>query len=64
MGVDLESRKGLYENSIIQKVVNGMWFANKNDEGVVYHEYFKPFPLITTALICTAVDTSTSGRGL
>ena len=32
--------KGIYQSKIIQKVVNGMWFCNKQDEGVVHEEIF------------------------
>ena len=49
------NRKGLYRNKNIQKVINTMWFAKKLDEGVVYHEYFKPLPDITLALVLAAV---------
>jgi hypothetical protein len=49
------NRKGLYRNKNIQKVINAMWFAKKLDEGVVYHEYFKPLPDVTLALVLTAV---------
>jgi len=48
-------RKGLFHNKNIQKVVNAMWFANKQDEGVVYHEYFKPLPDVALALVLTGV---------
>jgi hypothetical protein len=49
------NRKGLYRNKNIQKVVNAMWFAKKQDEGVVYYEYFKPFPDVTFSLVLTGV---------
>jgi hypothetical protein len=48
-------RKGLFKNKNIQNVVNAMWFSKKQDEGVIYHEYFKPLPDITLALVLTAV---------
>ena len=32
-----------------------MWFANKHDEGVVYHEYFNPLSDVTVALVLTSV---------
>jgi len=47
--------KGLYRNKNIQKIVNAMWFAKKQDEGVVYYEYFKPFRVVTLALVSTGV---------
>lgn len=40
----------------IQKAVYAMWFANKQDDGVSYPEYFKPMPDITVALVLTAVQ--------
>lgn len=48
-------RKGLYRNKNIQKVVNAMWFAKKQDEGVIYYEYFKPLSDVTFSLVLTAV---------
>jgi uncharacterized protein DUF6532 len=49
-------RKGIYNNSIIQKAVNKMWFMNKRDEGIAYKEYFNPMPIPAIALILTAVS--------
>jgi hypothetical protein len=37
-------------------VVNAMWFTNKRDEGVVYHEWFNPVSTVMLALILTAVS--------
>ena len=48
-------RKGLFKNKNIPKVVNTMWFSKKQDEGVIYHKYFKPLPDITLALVLAAV---------
>ena len=48
-------RKDIFCNKNIQKVVNAMWFAKKQDEGVVYYKYFKPLPDVTFALVLTAV---------
>jgi hypothetical protein len=56
MGAVETDRKGLFRNKNIQKVVNAMWFANKQDDGVSYPEYFKPMPDITVALVLTAVQ--------
>jgi hypothetical protein len=33
-----------------------MWFANRNDEGVVYHKYFNPIPVEVVVLVLTAVS--------
>jgi hypothetical protein len=53
------NRKGLFRNKNIQKVVNAMWFAKKQDEGIIYHEYFKPFPDVSVALVLTSVTIPT-----
>jgi len=49
-------RKGIYNNPIIQKAVNKMWFNNKRDEGIVYQDYFNPISIPSIALILTAVS--------
>ncbi|KIM62578.1 hypothetical protein SCLCIDRAFT_1175667, partial [Scleroderma citrinum Foug A] len=51
-----DNRRGFLKAPIIQKIVNTMWFANKNDEGIKYQTWFKPFPLPTLALILTAIE--------
>jgi Domain of unknown function (DUF6532) len=56
MGAVETDRKGLFRNKNIQKVVNAMWFVNKQDDGVSYPEYFKPMPDITVALVLTVVQ--------
>ncbi|KIJ10866.1 hypothetical protein PAXINDRAFT_85408 [Paxillus involutus ATCC 200175] len=33
-----------------------MWFANCNDEGVVYHKYFNPMPTTTMALLLAVIE--------
>ncbi|KAI0265923.1 hypothetical protein BC834DRAFT_158132 [Gloeopeniophorella convolvens] len=43
-----------YRHPIIQKAVNITWFRNKDDDGVVYHEYFSPVPSQAIALVLTA----------
>lgn len=50
-----DSRKGVYEAAIIQKVVNAMWFKNRRDEGVKFPEIFNPLPVRAIAFILTAV---------
>ena len=47
---------GFLKAPIIQKIINMMWFANKNDEGIKYHIWFKPFPLPALALVLTVVS--------
>jgi len=53
---------GFLKAPIIQKIVNTMWFANKNDEGIKYQTWFKPFPVPTLALILTVVRVMFHGR--
>jgi hypothetical protein len=50
-----DGNKGLYGARIIQKGVNAMWFRDKKDEGVLYPEFYKPFPEVGLALLLTAV---------
>jgi len=33
-----------------------MWFANRRDEGVIYHTYFNPFPIELLALMLAVVS--------
>ncbi|KAH7904196.1 hypothetical protein BJ138DRAFT_1119639 [Hygrophoropsis aurantiaca] len=54
--LDTELRKGLYKTEIIQLVLNDMWFTNRLDEGILYHEFFNPIPVETIALILTAIE--------
>jgi hypothetical protein len=48
----------MYQAKIIQKVVNLMWFRNKQDEGVVHEENFKPLSIQALALVLSAVRNS------
>jgi len=51
-----DERHGFLKAPIIQKVINTMWFANKNDEGIQHHARFKPFPLPALSLVLTGVS--------
>ncbi|KAJ8587604.1 hypothetical protein M405DRAFT_741583 [Rhizopogon salebrosus TDB-379] len=51
-----DGNKGLYGAKIIQKGVNAMWFRDKKDEGVLYPEFYKPFPEVGLALLLTAIE--------
>ncbi|KAG1742961.1 hypothetical protein EDD22DRAFT_851560 [Suillus occidentalis] len=51
-----DGNKGLYSTKIIQKVVNMMWFRDKKDEGVLYPEFYKPFPEVGLALLLTVIE--------
>jgi hypothetical protein len=49
-------RKNLYQNIIIQKAINIVWFAHRLDEGIVFRKFFYPIPLPTIALVLTTVS--------
>ena len=51
-----DERRGFLKAPIIQKIINTMWFANKNDEGIKHLVCFKPFPLPALVLVLTAVS--------
>ncbi|KAG1779235.1 hypothetical protein EV702DRAFT_966204 [Suillus placidus] len=53
---DWEMKSGIYKTELIQAAVNDMWFANRNDEGVIHGRYFEPLPVEIIALILTAVS--------
>ena len=48
-------RKGIYQAKIIQKVVNIMWFCNKQDEGVIHEDNFKLLTVEALALVLASV---------
>ncbi|KAI5987997.1 hypothetical protein EDC04DRAFT_2497584, partial [Pisolithus marmoratus] len=47
--------------TLIQKIVNTMWFANKHDNGIIFPNHFKPFPYLALALIECCTDKWTTG---
>ncbi|KIM66098.1 hypothetical protein SCLCIDRAFT_111670, partial [Scleroderma citrinum Foug A] len=49
-------RRGFLKAPIIQKIINTMCFANKNDEGIKHYMWFKPFPLPALALVLSAIE--------
>ena len=53
---DHTQRRGLYRNPLLQKIINVMWFQNRQDEGVVYNKYFHPMKAETIALVLTVVS--------
>ncbi|KAJ6450934.1 hypothetical protein C8R45DRAFT_946553 [Mycena sanguinolenta] len=59
---DVENKKGLYKNPIIQSVFNAMWFANSKDEGPRHPELFSPIPLRALALVLTAIENNIDER--
>jgi Domain of unknown function (DUF6532) len=44
-----------YRHPAIQKAINMMWFQSKDDDGIVFHEYFTPIPIQAIALVLTVV---------
>ncbi|GJF00140.1 hypothetical protein PsYK624_164190 [Phanerochaete sordida] len=51
---NLMEEAGAYEHSIIQNVVNAMWFTNTRDKSILCFDYFAPrIPNMTIALIAT-----------
>ncbi|KAG6807984.1 hypothetical protein H0H92_005806 [Tricholoma furcatifolium] len=53
---ELENCKELYQNPLIQKIVNAMWFQNKHNEGIKFMDIFNPFPILTLALVLSVID--------
>jgi len=51
-----DERRGFLKAPIIQKIINTMWFTNKNDEGIKQHSSFKLFLLPALALVLTVVS--------
>ncbi|GLB43864.1 hypothetical protein LshimejAT787_1500480 [Lyophyllum shimeji] len=49
-------RRGIYGHDIIQKGINGLWFKNKNDAGIIYQSYFDPMPNEAIAFVLTAIE--------
>jgi hypothetical protein len=45
-----------YRHPIIQRVINITWFQNKDDDGIVFHEYFAPIPFEVIALVLTVIE--------
>ncbi|GLB39847.1 hypothetical protein LshimejAT787_0705000 [Lyophyllum shimeji] len=53
---DIARCTGLYQNKLIQKVVNAMWFQDKQDEGVLFVDDFRPFPIPALALVLSVIE--------
>ncbi|KAG1831210.1 hypothetical protein DFJ58DRAFT_671426, partial [Suillus subalutaceus] len=52
---DWTAKTGIYKTKLLQEGINVMWFANRNDEGVVYHKHFNPMPTEIIVLTLTAI---------
>ena len=51
-----------YRHPIIQEVINIMWFRNKDDDGIVFREYFVPIPIEVIGLVLTVVRIESTRR--
>ncbi|KAI6020919.1 hypothetical protein BKA83DRAFT_19519 [Pisolithus microcarpus] len=56
MAADEGKRRGFLKAPLIQKIVNMMWFANKHDDGVVFHKHYKPFPYLALVLVLMVIE--------
>jgi len=45
-----------YRHPILQKVINLTWFKNKEDDGILFHDYFSPVPIEAIALALTVIE--------
>ncbi|KAI5996639.1 hypothetical protein EDC04DRAFT_2612767 [Pisolithus marmoratus] len=61
MSAEEDGQQGFLKVLLIQKIINTMWFVNKHDDRVVFHDYFKLFPLPALALVLAAVCLSQAG---
>ncbi|KAG1848491.1 hypothetical protein DFJ58DRAFT_889959 [Suillus subalutaceus] len=55
IGLDIEDWD-LQDRITAKKAINIMWFANRNDEGIIYYTYFNPIPTEVVALVLTAMS--------
>ncbi|KAH9953062.1 hypothetical protein BGW80DRAFT_1193224, partial [Lactifluus volemus] len=57
---DVATREGCLLTPIVPDIINSMWFKDKEDDGVVFSNYFgsegEAIPLQTVALVCTAIE--------
>ncbi|CAA7270374.1 unnamed protein product [Cyclocybe aegerita] len=55
---DPEAKTGIFRASILQVIINKMWFRNKDDEGVIHPEFLEDdmLALPTLALALTIVE--------
>ncbi|KAF7970456.1 hypothetical protein HWV62_23905 [Athelia sp. TMB] len=53
---DPKERAGFAQHKIVSDILHSAYFANKNDDGVKFSDYFKPISLVTLAAIFTVVE--------
>ncbi|EIW52177.1 uncharacterized protein TRAVEDRAFT_53602 [Trametes versicolor FP-101664 SS1] len=51
-----DNHEGLYEASVIQMVVNRVFYKNPSDDGIVLDTVYHPFPEQALALVLTAIQ--------
>ncbi|KAG6872832.1 hypothetical protein C0995_006132 [Termitomyces sp. Mi166 len=51
-----ENNHYVYKSKLVQKIINAMWFKNKEDVGVVFFDNFSLFLLSALALVLTIID--------
>ncbi|KAJ8588582.1 hypothetical protein M405DRAFT_882098 [Rhizopogon salebrosus TDB-379] len=52
-GIRRKNRK--YVTDVVVSGCHAMWFRDKKDEGVLFPEFYKPFPEVGLALLLTAI---------
>jgi len=45
-----------YRHPIIQRVINITWFKNKDDDGILFYDYFSPIPIEVITLALTVIE--------
>ncbi|KDQ62843.1 hypothetical protein JAAARDRAFT_188486 [Jaapia argillacea MUCL 33604] len=54
---DPANEMGFCEHPLIQRIINTMWFRDREDEGVVYERYFHhQLHVVTLALVLTVIE--------
>ncbi|OBZ72971.1 hypothetical protein A0H81_07163 [Grifola frondosa] len=56
LGNTTNEHHGLYQNKIIQMMVNKIYYKNKHDDGIVLSPVYTPFPMPALALVLTAIE--------
>ncbi|KAJ2955984.1 hypothetical protein NUW54_g14693 [Trametes sanguinea] len=56
IGQHEEDHDGLYENDIIQMVVNRVFYKDAEDDGILLSTVYDPFPTRALALVLTAIQ--------
>ncbi|KAH9023486.1 hypothetical protein EDB85DRAFT_1984460 [Lactarius pseudohatsudake] len=46
----------VFRNPVIQKAINVLWFRNREDDGIMFHEHFSPMPIPAIAFIIMLIE--------